>query len=99
MNYKLSKANIFISISFSIGREKDVKTIFDNYFEKYDTEGMSVLIFRNQIGDFNILSSHTVVWIGSIDQLNNGFNGELHSDTNPEVYGKYLSLNKTILGT
>ena len=47
-----------MDIEVERGREKDVKTIFDNYFEKYDTEGMSVLIFRNQIGDFNILSSH-----------------------------------------
>ena len=63
---------------------------------------MSVLIFRNQIGDFNILSSHTVVWIGSIDQLNNGFNGEYFKGSIQQffgkVYGKYLNLNKIIQG-
>ena len=79
-----------MDIEVERGREKDVKTIFDNYFEKYDTEGMSVLIFRNQIGDFNLLSSHTVVWIGSIDQLNNGFNGEYFKGSDSTVFWKSL---------
>ena len=91
-----------MDIEVERGREKDVKTIFDNYFEKYDTEGMSVLIFRNQIGDFNLLSSHTVVWIGSIDQLNNGLMENILrvqiQQFFGKVYGKYLNLNKIIQG-
>ena len=80
----------FYAMDIEVERGREKIQIFDNYFEKYDTEGMSVLIFRNQIGDFNLKSSHTVVWIGSIDQLNNGFNGEYFKGSDSTVFWKSL---------
>ena len=80
-----------MDIEVESGREKEVKQLFDNYFEKYDTEGMSVLIFRNHIGNFEQLSSHSVVWIGSIDQINRGFNGEYRKGSDTTLFWKSLN--------
>ena len=66
---------VALDVDVDRGMEKDVKLLFDNYIQKHGNSGMSILIFRNQIRDNN-LGSHTIVWIGSLDQVNNGLSGK-----------------------
>ena len=80
---------VAMDIEVERGREKDVKEIFDNYLEKHGTDGMSILIFRNQIRDKTV-SSHTVVWLGSIDQINNGLSGKNYKGSDTDLFWKSL---------
>ena len=78
---------VAMDVEVERGREKDVKRFLISISKKHGTDGMSILIFRNQIRD-KTLSSHTVVWLGSIDQINNGLSGKNYKGSDTDLFGK-----------
>lgn len=88
-SYVQAQQYVALDIDVDRGREKDVKLLFDNYIKKHGTNGMSILIFRNQIRD-QTLGSHTIVWIGTMDQVNDGLSGKNDKGNDTDLLWKSL---------
>jgi len=77
-----------MDINVKKGRQNDLVELFDNYLEKFGTNGMQVFLLYNDIGNHKELSTHQLVWLGDLQTISDGLGGKFNNGSDSTLFWK-----------